>query len=290
MRYCTFAFDERPEFCRYHINPREDGTKFPYYVPSLGTDAQGPRYFTDRAGFESLFLCLTLEGSGTVTAGGESRLLIPGDLIVLDCIKPHRYESRSDPWRFLWIHIKGYGAREFFNRITPTGFFCRHLRNTLPIHRLYEALIPLVESPTTEHNLEVSERIGDFLHRLARRTLIQEEPPLPDALARTVAYVRDHVEDELTVADLAARENYSVSYFTHLFTRRMGVSPYRFILNQRLQSAAAMLQFTDRRVEEIAAVYRFSDAGRFILHFHRRFGLTPLQYRKAYQRGALSQE
>ena len=98
------------------------------------------------------------------------------------------------------------------------------------------------------------------------------------------------LQPELTVADLAARENYSVSYFTHLFTRRMGVSPYRFILNQRLQSAAAMLQFTDRRVEEIAAVYRFSDAGRFILHFHRRFGLTPLQYRKAYQRGALSQE
>lgn len=281
MKYCHFAFDERPEHCSYHINRHQDDSVFPYYVPSMGMDAQGPRYFTDRCGFEMLFVCLTLEGSGAVTAGEESHILLPGDLMVLDGFKPHRYESRSGLWRFLWIHVKGYGAREFFNRMAPSGLLYRRMRNTAPIHELYEALVPLVESPTPENNLEASERIGNFLHRLARYTVVEEESALPDALGRTLAYIREHLEEDLTVDGLAARENYSTSYFTHLFSDRMGISPYRYVLRQRLQSAAAMLLFTERRVEDIARQYRFTDAGQFIGHFRCYFGVTPLQYRKA---------
>ena len=56
---------------------------FPYYVPSMGMDAQGPRYFTDRCGFEMLFVCLTSEGSGAVMAEEEGYILLPGDLMVL---------------------------------------------------------------------------------------------------------------------------------------------------------------------------------------------------------------
>ena len=129
MKYCHFAFDERPEHCSYHINRHQDSSVFPYYVPSMGMDAQGPRYFTDRCGFEMLFVCLTLEGSGAVTAGEEGHILLPGDLMVLDGFKPHRYESRSELWRFLWIHVKGYGAREFFNRMAPSGLLYRRIRN-----------------------------------------------------------------------------------------------------------------------------------------------------------------
>ena len=41
-----------------------------------------------------------------------------------------------------------------------------------------------------------------------------------------------------------------------------------------------LLEFSDRRVEEIAAEAGFSSSSHFISNFRREYGYTPLQYRE----------
>jgi AraC-like DNA-binding protein len=83
---------------------------------------------------------------------------------------------------------------------------------------------------------------------------------------------------------LAARFNYSVYYFTRLFRQHTGMSPYQYIISLRLHKAAALLMNTDMRVEEISRQLNFSSVSRFASYFQRRYGMTPLKYRKQMQR------
>ena len=39
-------------------------TLLPHYVESMGINAQGEKYFTERCGYDTFFLCLTQSGEG----------------------------------------------------------------------------------------------------------------------------------------------------------------------------------------------------------------------------------
>ncbi len=286
--YCEFAFDDQTEGIHYHINVSNTNPRLetlPYFIPSLGINVQGQKYFTKRSGFRMLFLCLTLEGVGTVLAGKESHLLLPGDLMLLDGRKPHIYGSHSNHWKFLWMHIKGYGWQTFFSHIAPDGLFFCHLNDTSPIQDLYDTLVPLVRSTTTEAMIDASNYTGQFLHTLARLSMVGEADAPPDSLDNSLLYIRDHISQDLTVEELAARENFSVYHYTHLFTKHLGISPYRYITELRLHNAATMLIFTPKTIAEIADINHFSSASRFIQQFRQLYGMTPRRYRQCSKEG-----
>lgn len=252
----------------------------PHYVESMGINAQGDQYFTERCGYDTFFLCLTQSGEGRVTCGEHSHALGPNDLLILDCMEPHDYGSRSPAWQFLWIHFKGYGCREFFRKLCPDGVFYRHLENTEPVYKLYNQLIPLLSAHTVDADLSVSELLGSFLHTVARYSLWGEEKKMPDSVARTISYIQENFQHSISVEDLAKRASYSVYHFTKLFKKYTGQSPYRYILMTRLRSAQQMLLSTDLSIEEVSRFNNFSSCSRFIAFFTEAFGMTPLQYRK----------
>lgn len=200
--------------------------------------------------------------------------------MILDGHKPHIYGSQSDHWKFLWMHIKGYGADMFFPHIAPDGLFFCHLNDTTPIHDFYDTLVPLVRSADPKDLIWISQYTGQFMHSIARLSMFGEPAAPPDVLDNSLTYIRDHVSQDITVEHLAERENYSVYYYTHLFTKHLGISPYRYILELRLHNAASMLLFTDQSVAQIADINHFSSSSRFISQFRRLYGMTPKQYRQ----------
>ena len=58
-------------------------------------------------------------------------------------------------------------------------------------------------------------------------------------------------------------------------------SPAEYVQNLKLSEAARQLRETSHPVGEITALVNFSDSAYLSKLFRRRFGMTPLQYRKA---------
>ena len=203
--------------------------------------------------------------------------------MILDCMEAHYYRSESDCWKFLWIQTTGPAIHGLFRVLTPKGIFYRHLHDTSFIHDLYRRLIPLIEAPTSLGNIDASELLEGFLYRLARLDITEENnTPYPSVIHHTLDYIREHLYEDVTVEGLASRANYSVCYFTRLFKKHLGISPYQYIINLRLHKAAGLLLTTDQSIEEIARRTSFSSVGRLAFYFRRRYGKTPLQYRKAH--------
>ncbi|MBU6171660.1 MAG: helix-turn-helix transcriptional regulator [Verrucomicrobia bacterium] len=79
----------------------------------------------------------------------------------------------------------------------------------------------------------------------------------------------------------------STVHFRRLFLRETGMPPHRFIMDARLQHAAACLRGSDSPLKQIADECEFFDEYHLSRIFRRKFGLPPGTYRnQAHQLGA----
>jgi AraC family transcriptional regulator len=99
-------------------------------------------------------------------------------------------------------------------------------------------------------------------------------------LRRVLAYIEEHLADDITVADLANVACLSVFHFTRAFAASMGVPPHRYVSRRRLESAKAMIAAGRASLLEIALDCRFSSQSSFTRAFRRATGMTPAEYRR----------
>ncbi|MGM0571116.1 helix-turn-helix transcriptional regulator [Marinobacter sp.] len=98
----------------------------------------------------------------------------------------------------------------------------------------------------------------------------------PETLRR---YVLENLSQRITVEDLAAQACLSPSRFHELFREAMATSPYRFLLNTRLDQACEMLRTTHLSVADISSRAGFSSQSAFTTALRKHRGLTPTQLR-----------
>ena len=101
-----------------------------------------------------------------------------------------------------------------------------------------------------------------------------------DPIRRSVVYLNEHYQENVTVEQLAGIAHYSVAQFRKLFYALTRQSPSQYITNVRINVAKTLLSTTDRRICDIAADTGFFDHSHFIRTFRRATGLTPAKYRK----------
>jgi AraC family transcriptional regulator len=109
--------------------------------------------------------------------------------------------------------------------------------------------------------------------------------PLPSALMRRVrAYVDAHLADEVGLHDLADIACMSIGHFLRGFRAASGMTPYRYVLEQRLHRARSMLRDTRHPVSRIAVECGFKTLSHLSARFSGRFGMSPSRFRGAMQR------
>jgi AraC-like DNA-binding protein len=91
--------------------------------------------------------------------------------------------------------------------------------------------------------------------------------------------LRDYVFSDITLPELAARTNRSLSSLKKKFKDYYNEPPHRWVVRQRLMHARLQLISTNRDVSQIARESHFPNASYFIRLFRKEFSVTPTQYR-----------
>ena len=104
---------------------------------------------------------------------------------------------------------------------------------------------------------------------------------LPQGTLRAVvAYIEDHLDAGLTLAQMAAAAHLSAYHFARQFKAATGVPPHQYVIARRVERAQQLLQPDgDVCLAEIAARAGFSDQSQLSQHFKRLVGVTPRQFR-----------
>ncbi|MFI0898346.1 GlxA family transcriptional regulator [Streptomyces sp. NPDC020983] len=110
-------------------------------------------------------------------------------------------------------------------------------------------------------------------------------PALPRGsrgLAPALEWARAHLDQPLTVADLAGRAGLSPRQLARRMHTEFQTGPLEWLHRQRVMRAQEMLERTDAGMEQIAARCGLGSAATLRRHFARVLGVTPTAYRASF--------
>ena len=100
-------------------------------------------------------------------------------------------------------------------------------------------------------------------------------------MARVMAFVGQHIEQNFTVADLADVACMSPAHFARSFKLTTGRCPHEFVSRIRLTLAKRMLADHQLPISDVALSAGFSSQSNFARAFRDATGMTPRDYRAA---------
>ena len=112
----------------------------------------------------------------------------------------------------------------------------------------------------------------------SRRSLSADKPgrALPAwRLRRVQEYIEAHLDEPLSLMELAAVAGYSASHFKPLFKQATGLPVHRYVLERRVERARLLLLQGEQRIGEIASAAGFSHASHMARCLRRVLGQSP---------------
>ncbi|WIV49626.1 GlxA family transcriptional regulator [Marivivens sp. LCG002] len=100
----------------------------------------------------------------------------------------------------------------------------------------------------------------------------------PILLLQVVKYMQDNLEDLLTIDQLVDLTGYSRRHIERVFKENLGLSPYSFYRELRLDHARVLLSTTNKPLIEVAIMSGFNSVHNFSRRFKEKFGVPPSHY------------
>jgi AraC family transcriptional regulator len=156
------------------------------------------------------------------------------------------------------------------------------------IHGIFTALRAEIERPNIGGKILVDTlKISLAIHLLrnyctTKPKEVRDRHGLSPATLRQVTdYIDERLDEEIKLQDLAKLVHLSHYHFLRSFAQSLGVTPYQYILQQRLARAKLLLQNNELTTSEIATLVGFTDRSYFNRYFKREIGMTPGQFRRS---------
>ncbi len=112
--------------------------------------------------------------------------------------------------------------------------------------------------------------------------------PIPREIAVSVGserfkialdFIEEYLDRDIGLYEVASLVGLSVTHFSHAFKTSYGISPYRFILQRRVQRAKTLLRTSNETIAAIASSVGYSSQSRFSADFAKFVGTAPSAYR-----------
>ena len=96
-----------------------------------------------------------------------------------------------------------------------------------------------------------------------------------EGIKNAIDYIEDHLTEELTIEDIAAKAYVSAFHFQRIFNVLCGFTVGEYIRNRRLSLAAQELTKADTKVTDVASKYGYDSPDSFSRAFTRFHGISP---------------
>lgn len=269
-----------PQSICFSFTPSDLARKLYFYPTWCGHYYCTDNYFMKRNTYPPLLIVFIREGKMHVEYENQCFDAQKGDVVLLDCSKPHYYHAYNG-LEFLYMHFDGSNSHEICQHILETkGALIQEDSNIL-IGRLLYNMVDYYQNGGIESMFQSSMRIYHLFEYLLKPPVLQTEYETP--VEQSIHYIRRNYNEPLNLNKLAEIANLSPYYYAHCFKEETGFSPMEYVTNTRLEQAKVKLIRTQKTVEEIADEIGYSSSSSFINMFVKKVGYSPKQYRKFHQ-------
>ncbi len=99
-------------------------------------------------------------------------------------------------------------------------------------------------------------------------------------LMQVLDYIDAHLDRNLKLENLAQLLDMSQFHFSRLFKQSIGLAPYQYLIQQRVERAKQLLQQSDKSIADIAFDCGFNSHSHLSKQFRQLTGMTPKAYRQ----------
>ena len=103
----------------------------------------------------------------------------------------------------------------------------------------------------------------------------------PYKLKQIINYINDNLDQRIGLDDMADLLDLSSYYLCREFRNSVGVSPYRYLLDRRIEKAKGLIKNTKLSLVDVAYECGFSSQSHMTQHFRKMVGVTPKVYRNS---------
>lgn len=100
-----------------------------------------------------------------------------------------------------------------------------------------------------------------------------------DVIEKGLGYIEDHIEDNMTIEDVAQNVGYSTYHFSRLFLKKTGITLGAYINNRKLGMASTRIIETNEKLIDISMTAGYHSYESFSRVFKTRFGTAPYFFR-----------
>ena len=188
------------------------------------------------------------------------------------------YFEKTGKNKVYWAHFTGRATKEILCE-------CKMLESGIYKVGYSDALLLHLDRMISEFRMHSSSAVClSLLHSVfAEFCRLMMSGAFGGERREMILSIAQKMESNLTndecIGDYAAECNLSRDRFVHLFKEVTGWSPYRYMLNIRMEKAERLLRFSSATVSEIALTLGFCDPLYFSRIFKKHVGVSPTEYR-----------
>lgn len=223
-----------------------------------------------------------LEGEGTLILNGDEFHPEPGELYLIPSNTVHTYfQNPEKPFLKYWCH---------FNIILNQGKKLTYCKETTKCKIPKATIVPifekLVNTDTSNDPLDVLVEKASLLEILKifleNFDLDKILPSGTDDLENKInSYIKQNISSNITLNELANIVHLHPNYFIKYFKKHFSITPIEYVNSMKLQMATQILtNDPNKNINNVAYEVGFNDYRYFSRLFKKKYGITPLEYKK----------
>ena len=246
---------------------------YPIRYVIAGTTKPFPTYKNNRPPTKKHFIFeYVISGKGYIFIDGAWHTLGAGNMYIVGKDDARNFYSDADePMHKIWCSfaseyiesmLMNYGISSGVYQVDVKEFF----------YNIYE--VSKSNAPEREKMFRVAENIHGIILKTA-----ESQDSVPSLCTEIENELVASIYKSVDLGELAEKFFISRAHLIRLFKQNKGVTPYQFLLGEKIKIAKALLSTTEMSVKSISDKLCFADEHYFSHLFKEKTGLSPLKYK-----------
>jgi len=239
----------------------------------------------ERGPHNNVTLQYNLQGSCIYVEQDRQLTVNQGQAFLFSYMEDSHYylpNQRDSSYECLWINLKGAGLREHWQYLRQQFGSIVTLSQQSTIHRKIHQVIELSSPKRNTDTLEMATHIYRLVMQLTDEMRVRwqkTKPPVDQAIEQ----ILQHPTGTWSLKSVAANFDISREHLTRCFIKKVGISPGRYLTEQKFQRAVTLLGETNLPIQQIAEQSGIGTAHTLIRQIQTAYGMTPSRYRQKHQ-------
>lgn len=209
---------------------------------------------------------------------------------MLLCVKPKAIRHSDFPVRCSFIRYYPIGNESSdISDIIMSLPECTYIDDLTKIEeltacfsRLGSCFASFADSP--EERTKITSLFLEIIYRIQRICKKESDTEsiksIPKIAREAYEYINENFSKKCTLSTIATAVNISPHHLHTVFTESMGITPYEYVLQKRINMAQKLIASGEKNMLEIALETGFCSHSHFNKAFKTKTGKTPAEYRK----------